>query len=81
MTLFPGDHGGWATWVTRCKCRDAQIQQNQGGVSRIEVPVGPIQIEPPTQYDVNMDNYVDPISQMKPTFTDGDFKKFVKGCK
>ena len=58
--------------------RQVQIQQNQGGVSRIEVPVGPIQIEPPTQYDVNMDNYVDPISQMKPTFTDGDYKKFVE---
>lgn len=58
--------------------RQVQIQQNQGGIPRIDVPVGPIQVEPPTKYDVNMDNYVNPVSKMKPTFTDADYKKFVE---
>lgn len=58
--------------------RQVQIQKNQGGIPRIDVPVGPIQVEPPTKYDVNMDTYVDPVSKMRPTFTDVDYKKFVE---
>ena len=57
--------------------RQVQIQQNQGGIPRIDVPVGPIKVEPPTKYDINMDN-VDPISQMKPNFTESEYKKFVE---
>jgi hypothetical protein len=58
--------------------RQVQIQQNQGGVPRIDIPVGPIQVEPPTKYDINADNYIDPVSKMKPIFTDTDYTKFVE---